>query len=160
MYLKRGWFFILAILLQMVAIRVAWAYGVLVPISYVLLSVGTLSNLHHWGFRLLLVGLLLNILPLLAHQWYMPVAKSTLLAAGFSQEAGLSPGYRLAGSKSVLLAREDTALWFLTDIIPVTWPIRLVLSPGDLVILLSLGFLAGDIVRMLPREQSKKAPWR
>lgn len=150
----------MALLLQVAATRIAWGYAVLLPLSYGLLLVGTLSNLRKWGFRLLLVGLLLNILPLLAHQWYMPVAGNTLIAAGFSHEAGLATGTRLAGSKSILLTKDDTILWFLTDIIPVPWPIRLVLSPGDLIILLALGFMTWDIVRTLAWKQSKGTPWR
>ena len=160
MYPKRGWVFILALFLQMVAVRAPGAYGVLLPISYALLLVGTLSNLHMWGFKSLLVGLALNILPLAAHQWYMPVAGSALAAVGFSREAGLAAGARLAGSKNVLLPREDTAFWFLSDIIPVTWPMPLLLSPGDLVILVSLGLLAWEILRMLTWKHKKETQWR
>ncbi|MBI4233268.1 MAG: DUF5317 domain-containing protein [Chloroflexi bacterium] len=121
--------------------------------SYALLLLGVVRNLHFWGFRVLLVGLGLNVLVLAVHGWYMPVSPEALRAAGFLQQASLESGAYLDTSKSILLSRPDTALWFLTDIIPITKPIRLVVSVGDLIVLAALVILLWEVIA----RQSDKA---
>ncbi len=157
MRLKKGWLFLLALALQHFAVTEQWymspAYPLMVGASYALLIWGAVINLHHPGFRFLLAGTLLNLAPLAIHGWYMPVTPETLSAAGFSHEATLSNGTYLVGSKSILLARGDTSLWMFTDVIPVSWPIRMVFSPGDLLVLLGLCLLLIDVVRAFPHQR-------
>lgn len=154
---SRGWAILLALALQLVSIKgqghVSWAYPLLMGASYGLLLLGALSNLNLWGFRFLLVGVVLNILPMSVNHWYMPVAPDTLSMAGFHSEAALPIGSFLRDSKSVLLAREETAFWFLTDIFSISRPLRLVLSPGDLVIVVALALMLRDIFRPLPSRR-------
>ncbi|MBI4340639.1 MAG: DUF5317 family protein [Chloroflexi bacterium] len=158
MHPSKGWAFLLALALQLASIKgqeyVPWAYPLLMGSSYGLLLVGALSNLNMWGFRFLVVGLLLNVLPMAVNHWHMPVAPDTLMAAGFHHEADLSIGSLLKDSKSVLLDRQETPFWFLTDVFPISWPKSLVFSLGDLIIVLALGLMLWSIVRTLPRRRN------
>jgi len=138
---KLAWIFILAFILQ-----VASVYGMgghssvalvklLIISSYVLLAIGVTFNLYSWSMRIIGVGLLLNLIVIFANGGLMPVSSESLEQAGLTEKAaGVQLGEMLTGSKGVLLSRDQTHLWFLSDIIPIPGPVPSIFSPGDLVI--------------------------
>jgi hypothetical protein len=95
--------------------------------SYLVLAVAVAANWRLRGFRLILLGLLLNIVPITVNQG-MPVSGSAVVDAGGKVED--VPTER--GGKHHLATAEDQ-LAFLGDVIPIREPFRMVVSVGDLV---------------------------
>lgn len=155
--LRVGWLFPIALLLQIgamvaqdrgiLSLSLPWLMGG----SYLLLLLGAVRNLHLWGFRLFLLGVVLNLLAMVLNGWHMPVSPEALIQAGFTEEASLESGSYLPSSKSVLLLKEDTRAWFLTDIFAVTRPVRRVASVGDL-------FIIGALVLILVELAVRRRP--
>lgn len=86
------------------------------------------------------VGLASNLVAMAANGGYMPVTPEALARAGLSQLAAQgSVGSPILGAKDILLLREETRLWWLSDIlvVPGPAPLRAILSVGD--VLLALG---------------------
>lgn len=158
--LRRWWLLILAFLLQVSAshsaalrIPASFAPG-LVWTSYTVLVVGAISNRHLWGFRFFLLGLALNITVMALNGWRMPITPHALMQAGFPLEASQESGSHLSSIKSILLLREQTRAWFLSDIIVIS-QIRRVFSIGDLVIICSAGFVLLEILMARRRTPIK-----
>lgn len=141
-----GWVAILAFALQLIEI-----YAPL-PKTEGLLGRRTLLLLGSYGALILVVGLnyrlvglpiigaglALNLLVMVVNGGYMPITLEALERAGLSHLAlGSEAGSRLLATKDILLARQDTVLWFLSDIWVLPPPIGTVLSIGD--ILLAVG---------------------
>jgi hypothetical protein len=66
----------------------------------------------------------------------MPVSPETVRRAGLADLApSLIPGMRLSGSKDIVLLREQTRLWFLSDIFVLSkpFPAASAFSVGDVV---------------------------
>jgi hypothetical protein len=87
--------------------------------------------------RLLALGLVLNLAPMLANGGLMPVTPENAIRAGFAEEiARLEAGDAVPRSKDVLKAEDDTILAPLTDVIvlPRWFPGRAVASAGDAVV--------------------------
>jgi len=99
------------------------------------------------GMRLVLLGAACNLAVICANGGLMPTNAEALAQAGKNEEIRVSqehPGIRLARSKDVLLAREETQLWWLSDVIvSPPLPQRKVMSVGDLIIAAGLAYLAG-----------------
>ena len=124
--------------------------------SYPLLLVFVLANLRRPGLMLIGVGLLLNFVAIVSNGGLMPVSPDTLERIGQPPEE-LSLGEWVSGSKDVLLAREDTHLWFLTDTL--TWKNPTAISAfsvGDLVIAVGLVVILGEL--FLPRLRRVRQP--
>jgi len=76
----------------------------------------------------------MNLLVVLANGGFMPVTLEALRRAGLVHLAlGLEPGSRLVATKDILLPRQDTRLWILSDIfvIPPPLPFNTIFSLGD-----------------------------
>jgi len=144
--IRRGWFIILALLVQLVAIPAISNPDALVlkkailGATTVLLVWSLLPNLRWWSFRILGIGLLLNTIVMVANGGLMPATFDELqhvLPAENARQYGL--GQTPVGSKNILLAEEDVNLKFLSDLTPVMWPVPKVYSVGDF--FLFTGFL-------------------
>jgi Family of unknown function (DUF5317) len=96
-------------------------------LSYLVLVVAVAANWRLRGFRLILMGLLLNIVPITVNQG-MPVSGSAVADAGGKVE----DVPRERGAKHHLATAEDQ-LTFLGDVIAIREPFRTVVSVGDLV---------------------------
>jgi hypothetical protein len=96
-------------------------------ISFVLLAVVTAANWRLRGFLLILVGVILNAIPIMVNQG-MPVSGSAVVDVGGSVEDLPTE----TGGKHHLSTNRDD-LVFLGDIFPVRAPFREVVSLGDLV---------------------------
>jgi hypothetical protein len=118
----------------------------LMIVSYIILWAVVWLNRHLPGMGVVLVGVSCNSLVIAANGGYMPIAPEALqrICIGADQ---IPLGNVLAGSKDVLLARQQTLFWILGDalVIPEPFPWPTAMSIGD--VLLAVGvFLL--IVRM------------
>lgn len=167
---QMGWLFVAALLLQFAAVyaQTAGTGGVfqswMLIASYILLLAAVLANLRFWGFRLLLIGLSLNMLAMGLNGWRMPVTPESLSKAGYVEEASLAGGVDFRSPKSVVLNREDTRVQFLTDSVVLSWPTNRVVSVGDLVIVASVAVVLSELVlkrrRVRSRGRARLAPKR
>jgi len=83
----------------------------------------------------LAAGVALNLLVIVANGGFMPIAPEALVQAGIVESTQSVTLYsRRPASKGVVLPREETALWWLSDIIALRFPIRNVISIGDILI--------------------------
>jgi len=122
--------------------------------SYLCLLAMAWGNRHLPGIRLIALGVLMNFAVMVVNGGYMPVTPEALVTAGhqglvYSMESGA----RVANSKDVILEREETTLWWLSDVfvIPGDWPLSGSFSLGDIVIalgafvLIQAAMLGGDV---------------
>lgn len=112
--------------------------------SHVLLLAFVWRNRRLPGALIVGVGLLCNLLVIWGNGGLMPIAPETLVKInpGSSLEqwpAGLHYGY----SKDVILIRENTRLWALSDILalPPPWPWPAAFSAGDVAIAAGIALL-------------------
>ncbi len=138
---------ILALALQFVALR--WAGGVerivIFTLSYVLLLLFFVANFRYRPLRLLFLGFLLNLLPILFNGGYMPITPEAMasLHPATTADQWVS-GLVRPGSKDIVLAATEARLGFLGDVFVVgpPFPLPTAFSLGD--ILIFFGF-AGSI---------------
>ena len=116
-------------LLSIRALVMVISYGLLIPLMWV--------NRCLPGMKLIALGLALNFTVMLANGGYMPITREALTQSGLAHLIlGEQPGARVLNTKDVLLPRDATRLWWLSDIfvIPPSAPISGVFSVGDVVI--------------------------
>ena len=103
--------------------------------TIVLLAAVILANRDLPGVAVLGLGLVLNACVYAANGGFMPVTESALLASGnVSAIEVMASGARY---QKTILARPDTPLWFLGDILPLAL-VGKVYSVGDVVAALGL----------------------
>ncbi len=109
----------------------------LLLLSYLLILVIVWKNRKLSGFRALGLGLLLNLMVMMANGGFMPIQPRVLEDFGHQHMVHkMESGYRVLRSKNILLTREEARLWILSDVLvldPPLLPPR-ALSPGDLLI--------------------------
>jgi hypothetical protein len=96
------------------------------------------------GSRLLLAGAALNAAVMLANGGFMPVTRQALARSGHADYIVTQGGDQFVRrSKDIVLEKEDTRLWFLSDVfgIPAPLPFSSNFSPGDLLIGLGAAWL-------------------
>ncbi len=157
----RKWWLLIPVLPMQVAASHSDALGIplsvapwLVSVSYTMLILGSIANRHLWGFRFFLVGSVLNITVMALNEWRMPITPTALLQAGFPLEASQESGSHLSSIKSILLLREETRAWFLSDIIVIP-QIRRVFSIGDFIIICSAVVAILEIVLAMRKPPAK-----
>jgi len=150
--LSRTWLVLVAVAPQLLIFQIpytagwfsdTWASAVLV-ISQLLLLGFVWFNRDLVGFRILGLGLILNLLVIILNGGLMPLAPET--AQALYPEVSPSVwqiGSRPGMSKNILLLYEDTHLAFLSDsiLLPAWFPWTRALSPGDLLIVLGVFWL-------------------
>jgi hypothetical protein len=141
--LKWGWLAGLALAIQIVAVY--WATGdrylylqrgALVVSSLLLLPV-VWRNRRSPGLSLIGLGLALNLAVIGANGGFMPITPEAV--ARIERQhlvVDLDGMKRMSGSKGIVLPREETALWPLSDIlvIPPPFPIASAFSLGDVLV--------------------------
>ncbi|WP_081995743.1 DUF5317 domain-containing protein [Thermus sp. 2.9] len=131
----------------------AWA-GPLAKVAVLLLvGYGLYQNRHLKSLYLVLVGLLLNTAVIFVNGGHMPVSAEALERAGIGD---FVPIVESKGDAVHALLDETTRLPFLGDVIPLP-PLRKVVSPGDLFILLGI---AGVVVEGALRSSRPRLPRR
>jgi hypothetical protein len=101
-------------------------------------------NSHLCGSRLLMAGAGLNAIVMLANGGFMPVTPAALASSGHTAFLFmLGDDQFVRRSKDIVLDKEDTHLWFLSDVlgVPAPMPFSSNFSPGDLLIGLGAAWL-------------------
>jgi hypothetical protein len=146
--LRYGWVALLAFGLQVIVIYfpqprsegLLGGHTVLLLVSYLFLILVVSANWRLPGLPLIALGLAFNLVVMMANQGYMPVTFEALQRAGMVHLAlGSEPGSRIMATKDIVLPRESTHLWALSDVfvVPPPLPFRTIFSAGDMC--LSLG---------------------
>ncbi len=134
----------------------------LLLLSYLLILVIVWKNRKLSGFRAIGLGLLLNLTVMMANGGFMPIEPWVLETFGHQHMATkMESGYRVLHSKDILLTREETRLWVLSDVLvlgPPLLPPR-ALSPGDLLIAAG-AFLFIESAMLSSRAERPVAPLR
>lgn len=138
------WLAPLALVLQVPLWRdwggAGWQGGLFL-LSYALMLLFCGFNWHLPGVRLFGVGLLLNLLVVVANGGFMPITPEAMarLHPG-TVPADWPPGLLRSGSKDIVLPAQQTRLHFLSDVLvlPPPFPLPTAFSPGD--VLIAVGF--------------------
>lgn len=126
-------------------------------VSHFLLLPFVWRNRRLVGIVILGAGLVCNLVVIAANGGFMPITPETLAKINPGSAAEEWPEDAHYGySKDIILARENTTLWVLSDILvlPLPWPWPVAFSLGDLAI-------AAGIIRLLqgvrPRQDATAA---
>ncbi|NLS79224.1 MAG: DUF5317 domain-containing protein [Chloroflexi bacterium] len=141
--IKQGGLALIAVLIQSALIYGPWldrdstrsiAIGLML-LSYLPLIVFVALNRRLAGLKVAGLGLLMNLAVIAANGGYMPTSPEALQRLGY-EPGSIVVGQRFARSKDMVLERQDTRLWCLSDILvtPAFLPWRFVYSLGDVVL--------------------------
>jgi hypothetical protein len=128
--------------------------------SYLLLAVVVWQNRRLPGMKLIAIGLLMNLTVIVANGGFMPIEPAAVRRIGHADRAGMvAAGYRVRGAKDVILPKEQTRLWLLSDVfvIPPPFPIPTAFSPGDLFVAAGAFILLQRAMIGLPAEPVRPA---
>lgn len=150
--LRSGWVAILAFALQIYLIYFPEPVSqgmlssrvVLLIASYLLLFWFVWLNRALPGAILVGIGLLANFSVMLLNGGYMPITAEDLAAVGHARNAqAAGTNARVLATKDIVLPRDVTAAWWLSDIfiLPPPFPIPSVFSLGDILIALGAFWL-------------------
>jgi hypothetical protein len=142
--LRSAWLALLAICLQLPLLRApvvpSGSIGVEMALfvgSLLLLLAFVWRNRRLAGVLILGVGVVCNLLVIVANGGFMPITPETLVEINPGSTVEQWPeGVHYGGSKDVIRERENTELWVLSDILvsPLAFPVPIAFSLGDLVI--------------------------
>jgi hypothetical protein len=154
--LRSGWLALFALAIQIIAIFVPLGFDdtpkrLLFQLSYLILLVFVVVNLPRPGIAIIGVGLLLNMLPIVANGGLMPVTAENIARIGESGSIqGRQEGDAIPYTKNVLKAEEDTHFYDLSDRLAWDNPFFFQLfSLGDIVIAVGVLVMLADL--FLPR---------
>lgn len=109
----------------------------------VLVGTNTLLLLFTWvnrdkpGFRLLGLGLLLNLAVIVLNGGLMPISPETVSrVAPLARPGAWQVGWRFGNGKDIILPTASTQLWVLSDqlLLPSWFPYQVIFSIGDILI--------------------------
>jgi len=160
--LRSAWLAPLAVVLQVPLLRAAagptqhlvWQQ-VLFLVSHLLLLILVWRNRRLAGMQLVGLGVICNLVVILANGGFMPITPETLVRINPGTTLEQWPlGLHYGFSKDVILLQAEIRLWPLADVLvippPFPWPTAF--SPGDLLI------AAGVVLLLLnPRISSEPA---
>jgi hypothetical protein len=165
-HLEWGWLAGLALATQIVAVY--WATGD----SYLYLQGGALvvssllllpmvwRNRRSPGLALIGLGLVLNLAVMVANGGFMPITPDAVARIEDQHLIVHLDGVeRMSGSKGIVLPKEETALWALSDIfiIPPPFPVASAVSLGDLLVTVgAFIFLQRAMVGTAPRSSEPR----
>ena len=119
-YVGRGWSFVTA------------NRPAIIIFTYLVVLIGLARNWRIPGMLLIAFGFLLNFTAITANGGQMPITRETIEASGQNWLlADTSDGQPVYQSKDILLTRDQTRLWALTDVFITPPPIRRAISLGD-----------------------------
>jgi len=110
---------------------------VILIVSYLAFLVSIWVNRQLPGMVIICVGLLFNLTVMLANGRYMPITPEAVERIGHTQMVSVGDaGARVSSSKDVVLPKEETVLWYLSDIflLPPPFPIPTAFSGGDVLV--------------------------
>ena len=123
----------------------------LAVLSYVLLLVFAALNLRLAGMGVVMVGMLMNLVPIAVNDG-MPVRATALVDSGLATSATQAQLVVLQGERHV--EKPSDRLTFMGDIVPIR-PLHQIVSFGDLVLSVGIITLISGLLRPPP-----KRPWR
>lgn len=128
---------------------------VLHVLSYVPLTMMLLANLSLAGAPVMIIGMVLNVIPIAANGGKMPVSAAALTRVGL---ADLIPSIAPGASYDHVIINPSTRLAFLGDVIPQIWPPQLanVFSLGDLVLGVGLFLIVQELMGAGARSRVKQ----
>ena len=142
-HLEWGWLAGLALAIQIVAVYGAtgdsYLYlqrGALIVSGLLLLPV-IWCNRRSPGLTLIGLGLALNLAVMVTNGGFMPITPEAVTRIEHRHLIVHLDGVeRMSGSKGIVLSREETALWALSDIfiIPPPFPVASAFSLGDILV--------------------------
>ncbi|MBM4430588.1 MAG: hypothetical protein FJ026_09630 [Chloroflexi bacterium] len=112
--------------------------------SHALLLLTVWANRHLAGVTWIGLGLLFNLVVMVANGGWMPITAEALTQVGHTSLVdSLDPGTRVASSKSIILPRQETRLWILSDVLILArpFPVPSAFSIGDVLIATGVFFL-------------------
>jgi len=165
---RYGWLAILAFLMQTTVIyfpeqrmgEVSFLKSLVLPVSYGLILFVAVLNHKLPGMAAIMLGLTLNILVMVANGGFMPVTLEALQRAGLAHMAlGIEDGARVMASKDIILSREVTRLWYLSDILVLRrpFPWSTVFSVGDVLLMAGVFVLLQRTMRPSTLHSALKA---
>ena len=146
--LRCAWLVLLALALQLPLLRAPAGLRqhiavqqVLFLASHLLLLAFVVLNWRSTAVKIVGLGVLCNLIVILANGGLMPIAPETLVQINPGSSLAQFPvGTHYGYSKDVILSRQGTALWPLSDILvlppPFPWPAAF--SLGDLIIAIGI----------------------
>jgi hypothetical protein len=146
--LRSAWLVLLALALQYPLLRAPFGPTQQVAVqqglflfSHLLLLVFVWQNRRLPAIWIVGLGVLCNLLVILANGGFMPISPETLIRINPGSSPSQWPaGFHYGYSKDVILLRPGTNLWFLSDILvlpaPFPWPSAF--SAGDLLIAMGI----------------------
>jgi len=123
----------------------AWGWQELLFVgSHLLLLIVVWANRQLGGIKWIGLGLLLNLVVMVANGGWMPIRPEAVIKVGHtSLVPSLASGTRVYSSKNIVLSSQETRLWFLSDIFVLSrpFPIPSVFSIGDVFVALGVFLL-------------------
>jgi hypothetical protein len=164
--LRGGWIAVLAFTLQIYDIYFpeptsqgfSLRLGILI-VSYLALLAVVWLNRSLPGIWLIGAGYIANFLVMILNGGYMPITMQALDQIGHARKVlSTEPGGRVIGTKDIVLPREATIAWWLSDIfvLPPPFPIPSVFSLGDVLIAAGVFWLVQSAMcgLLTPEKQS------
>ena len=139
-----------------------WLRPWITTATYAVLVVFLLANHRLSGFRLILLGSILNIAIILANGGYMPVTHEALQRSGHLDRMVVrGDQVYVTGSKDIVLGREETRLYPLSDVmgIPEALPLSSTFSAGDVVIMFGAFWFVYRTMVQIPTRRHLTPPF-
>ena len=130
---------------------------VCIILSYTLLLFALLRNIHMLGARIVAFGTLFNFVAIMANRGFMPVSPDARYLAGKTFLEMPSVRIALTGSGGVVLPIDQTRLWLLTDIIPVS-SFHAVFSVGDAIIGVGILVACASLISWAVKTMRARVP--
>ena len=166
-HLKWGWLAVLALAIQIVAVygakddgRLYLQQRALVVSSLLLLPI-VWRNRRFPGLALIGLGLALNLAVMVANGGFMPITPEAVARIKHGHLIVHLDGVaRMSGSKGIVLPREETALWALSDIfvIPPPFPVASAFSLGDALVAVGAFVLLQRAMVVIPSRSPEPRP--
>jgi len=166
-HLEWSWLAMLALAIQIVAVygakgdgRLYLQQGALVASSLLLLPI-VWRNRRFPGLALIGLGLALNLAVMVANGGFMPITPEAVARIKHGHLIVHLDGVaRMSGSKGIVLPREETALWALSDIfvIPPPFPVASAFSLGDALVAVGAFVLLQRAMAVIPSRSPEPRP--
>lgn len=160
----RGWYiFLISFLIEVLSILIGinnWGnLGYLVEnnlfiihsLVYLLIFIGFVINLDKKGIIFVLIGTILNCLPIILNHGKMPVSVAGLKNSFLYEQLNLLKGEKIL---THTLINKETKLSILSDIIPIPkpYPFPKVISIGDIVIAVGIFILVQEAMKLKRKD--------